>query len=157
MTENETIRTIHPIEEGALVRTTKEIIRGEGSDRKRRYPKGHEFVVEDYVSASDSEDGIPFYWGSTHKSGNINDVVVEAQHVELVKTQASMSERTLPSAKAVAQYLAVEALGFGGEDFSFNDADYSAGDGTFELQGTTTDGLAMGVTVKVIRIVQTDF
>lgn len=158
MSENETIRTIHPIEEGALARTTTDIIRDKGGERERRYPKGHEFVVEDYVSAEDSEDGVPFYWGSTHKSGNMNDVVVEARHVELVKSEAVMSARTLPSAKAIAEYLGSESLGgFGGKGFTFNEADYSAGDGTLELYGSTDDGLPVGVTVKVIRIVQVDF
>lgn len=158
MSENETIRTIHPIKEGSLARTTAAVIRDAGDKRERRYPKGHEFIVEDYVSADDSEDGIPFYWGSTHKSGNMNDVVVEASCVELVKTEAAMSARTLPSAQAIAEHLGSEALGgFGGQGFSFNEADYGAGDGTLELYGSTDDGLAVGVTVKVIRIVQGDF
>lgn len=141
------------IEEGALARITRDIT---DEYSKRQYRKGHEFIVEDYVSAEESEDGIPFYWGSTHKSGNINDVVVVHDAVELVKSSADLAARTLPSAKAIAAYLAGEALGFGGDDFSFREADYSAGDGSLELYGRTADGLPMGVTVKVIRIVQVD-
>lgn len=145
--------TIHPIEEGALARITQDF---HNDHNKLQYRKGHEFIIADYVNAEESVDGIPFYWGSTHKSGNINDVAVRADCVELVKTEAAMNSRTLPSANAIAEYLASEALGFGGEDFSFNEADYSAGDGTLELYGRTTEGLPMSVTVKVIRIVKAD-
>lgn len=136
--------TTHPIEAGALAR----IIRGGNT--------GREFIVEDYVSAEDSEDGIPFYWGSSHKTGNMNDVTVAATDVELVKSGADMAARTLPSAQQIAQHLGSEALGFGSGEFSFSEADYSAADGSLELYGRTADGLPMSVTVKVIRIVQVD-
>lgn len=145
--------TIHPIETGALARITQDFY---NEYSKRQYRKGHEFIIEDYVNAEESDDGVPFYWGSTHKSGNINDVAVSADRVELIKTEAAMNSRTLPSANAIAEYLASEALGFGGEDFSFSEGDYSAGDGTLELYGRTTEGLPMSVTVKVIRIVMAD-
>ena len=143
---------IHPIEVGALARITQDV----SIDGDYPFKKGREFVVEDYVSEADSEDGIPFYWGSSFKSGNMNDVVVRAEFVELVKSQADLSARTLPSAKSIAKYLASEALGFGGDDFSFDEADYSAVDGTFEVYGRTAEGLPPSVTVKVIRIVQVD-
>jgi hypothetical protein len=144
--------TTHPIEVGALCRITQDITDDDG----RPIRAGKEFVVEDYVNEEDSEDGIPFYWGSSHKTGNMNDVVVRAEYVELVKSQADMAARELPSAKAVAQYLANESLGFGSDRFSFDEADYSAGDGSFEIYGRTSEGLPLGVTVKVIRIVQVD-
>lgn len=147
-----TTTAAHPIEVGALCRITQNTtIDGD-------YPlkQGKEFIVEDYVNEADSEDGIPFYWGSSFKTGNMNDVVVRAEFVELLKTAAEMSARTLPSPKSVAEYLATEALGFGGDNFSFDEADYSAGDGSFEVYGRTKDGLPLGVTVKVIRIVQVD-
>lgn len=148
-----TTDTTHPIEAGALCRTTEDVAL-DGSNYI--YQKGKEFVVEDYVSAADSEDGIPFYWGSSHQTGNMNDVVVRAEFVELVKSSADMAARTLPSAKQITNYLAGEALGFGNDKFSFSEADYSGGDGTLELYGRTAEGLPLGVTVKVIRIVQVD-
>jgi hypothetical protein len=144
--------TTHPIEVGALCRITQNTT----IDGDYPFKAGKEFVVEDYVSEADSEDGIPFYWGSSHKTGNMNDVVVRAEYVELVKSRADMEARTLPPAASIAQYLATEALGFGGENFSFDEADYAAGDGSFEIYGRTTEGLPLGVTVKVIRIVQVD-
>jgi hypothetical protein len=146
--------TTHPLEVGALARITRDIAPTEFSEKL--YKAGKEFIVEDYVSATDSEDGVPFYWGSSHKTGNMHDVVVVADAVELVKSSAEMAARTLPTPASIAKYLASEALGFGGDDFAFNEADYSAGDGSFEIYGRTTEGLPLGVTVKVIRVVQGD-
>lgn len=147
-----TTETTHPIEVGALARITRDAVPGSG----HTYKQGKEFVVEDYVAAADSDDGIPFYWGSSHQTGNMNDVVVLADAVELVKSGAAMAARALPPASAVAEHISSEALGFGTDEFRFDEADYSAGDGTFELYGRTSEGLPMAVTVKVIRIVEVD-
>lgn len=142
--------TTHPIEVGALARVKEDTALGEYKLRA-----GREFIVEDYVNEVDSEDGVPFYWGSSFKTGNMNDVVVVADVVELVKSRAQMEARTLPDVKAVAEFLASEALS-GNDKFDFSEADYGSQDGSLELLGRTDDGLPFVADIKVIRVVQVD-
>jgi len=142
--------TTHPIEAGALARIAK------FTDEKDMptLREGLEFIIEDYVDENDSEDGIPFYWGS--RPGNMNDVVVRADAVEIVKTRAEMESRSIPTAAQIAEHIGGEALGFGNAEFRLGEADYSAMDGTLELFGRTSDGLAFSADIKVIRVTQVD-
>lgn len=138
------------IEPGALARTTHD-----NHENGYSYRKGTEFEVEDYVSAEDAEcdSGKGYYYGSNH--GGFNNVEVREDHVELVRSQSAMRARKLPTPAELAEHLASEALGFG--DLNIDEADYSSGNGYFEVYGTTAEGLRFAAAVKVLDIDGTDF
>lgn len=137
------------IENGAMARTTQAF-----HDDTYSYGAGVEFEVEDYATAEQAGESHGYYMGSSN--GGFNNVEVREDHVELVKSAADMRARTIPTAAALAEHLASEALG-GFGDIDLDEADYSDHDGSFEVFGTTADGLRFGATVKVTSIERVDF
>jgi hypothetical protein len=120
-----------------------------------KYGQGVEFEIEDYATAeqAESSDGYGYYMGSNQ--GGFNNVEVREDHVELVKSREEMAARTIPTLAEVAEHIASEATGFG-DDIEFDEADYSAKDGTFEIYGSK-DGLRFAACVKVLTVERTDF
>jgi hypothetical protein len=119
------------------------------------YQDGMEFEVEDYVTPeeAESDDGYGYYYGSNQ--GGFNNVEVREDHVELVKSKEQMDARAIPTKAEVAEHIASESMGFG-DDIEFDEADYSAKDGTFEIYGSK-DGLRFAATVQVLTVERTDF
>lgn len=139
-----------PFGYGAMLRTT-----AANHENGYSYQEGMEFEVEDYATAeeADSDDGYGYYYGSNN--GGCNNVEVREDHVELVKSKEQMDARSIPTKAEVAEHIASESMGFG-DDIEFDEADYSAKDGTFEIYGTK-DGLRFAATVRVLTVERTDF
>lgn len=109
-----------------------------------------EFIVEDYVSAEEADDGIAFYWGSNN--GGMNNVTCPASAVQLVKTAAEMAARRPPTPEAVARHL--NAMG----DHEVFDVDETEPDGnSVLLVGTTPDGLRIVVRLVVAEVYEVDY
>lgn len=135
----------HPLPEGTKVRVT----------RKTNHPRaahvGTEFLVDDYISATDADDGVAFYIGTT--ADLCSSVDANADAIEVVMTAEQMDARALPSMAAVRRY--VGSLAADGDGFEVTESE-PAGDNLVELHGRTDDGLRFTVTVEVKSIVQVD-
>lgn len=141
-----------PIEIGAMARMLRETENLDG--RGRTYRRGDTFVIEDYVSAEESEDGIPFYYGS--RNDGINNVCVRARDVEQIRTAKEMQSRKVPSAKEILDVVASNMLGDSGGfdiDESYKDPDA----GVVEFYGETAEGLRFAFTLAVQDIQRSDF
>lgn len=132
--------------EGALLRVTETHRCG-----KRQVDYGTEFEVSDFISAKHSEDGVPFYWGSNQ--GGMNNVVVLADKVELVKTPEQMRARTIPTAEQIIG--ALHCLD-DYDGFEITEADRPDGNSR-EISGVTADGLFFACTITVSNVYQADF
>lgn len=128
------------IEIGALARTTDH-----GYHWDDNYVDGMKFVVEDYVSAEEAEDGVAFYYGS-HSDG-MNNVTVLEEHAELALSKSQMGQRQLPSKESLQQAFAFELLG-SWDEYSISEADHSE-PGVIDLLGETEDGLPFSVKVYI--------
>lgn len=136
------------IEFGALAKVTRDI-----PDLALRM--GQLIVIEDYVSAEASEDGTPFYWASSHGTGNMNDVIVYADAVELVKTSEQMNSRRIPTLAEVRNFLGFALLEVG-DGFDISETDYFGEDGV-EIAGKTSEGLPFVATIQITSIYEADF
>jgi len=136
------------IESGAMARTTKALFEGGYS-----YGKDMEFEVEEYVTAEEAEDTHGYYMGSNH--GGSYNVEVREDHVELVRSREEMRSRKLPTPAEVAAIISSEVIGF--NDLNIDEADYSEGNGSIELYGSTREGLRFAVNVKVLSVEHADF
>lgn len=137
-----------PIEEGSLVKLTRDSAEGRGR-------AGDLVVVGDYISAEEATKGVAFYWGSSHGSGNINDVTMAATDVELVKTRAQMEGRTLPTREQILDMLGTSLLD-DGEGFEVVETNKDSDNGTIECYGKTEEGLAFVFTVSVAKLHHAD-
>jgi len=135
----------HPLPEGTKVRVTRT------TDHPRAAHASTEFLVEDYVSATDAEDGVAFYIGST--VNGCSSVDANADAIEIVMTAEQMAARALPSMAAVRRY--VGNLAGDVDGFEVNGSE-PVGDNLVELHGETDDGLPFTVTVEIKSIVQVD-
>lgn len=141
-----------PIEPGALAKITREV---PAAGRRRALHPGELIEIEDYVSAEDAEDGVPFYWASTHGTGNMNDVTVNADNVELVKTAEQMNARRIPTVTQLRNFLGSELLA-DGEGFQVTETDHDGENGV-EIAGRTDDGLRFAATIQITTIYEADF
>lgn len=112
------------------------------------------FVIEDYVSAADAEDGITFYWASSDGTGSVNDIAIEARFVELVKTAEQMNARRIPNVDELRAYLGSALLG-DADTFDVTETDRD-GNGV-EIAGKTHDGLRFAATIQITSIYEADF
>lgn len=111
---------------------------------------GQEFVVDDYISAEKSEDGVAFYWGSTPPSSG--NVAVPADAVMLVKTAAQMAARKPPTPQEV-----IEQLDLLGDYRTFRTTESDPdGDGSREVFGKTHDGLPFAFRITVESVWEAD-
>lgn len=140
------------IEYGALAKIIRDI---PSDDFNHALHTGQLIVIEDYVSAEESEDGIPFYWASSHGTGNMNDVSVYADAVELVKTSKQMNSRRIPTVSEIRDFLS-SALLDDGEGFEVTETDRDGENGV-EIAGQTSDGLRFAATVQITSIYEADF
>lgn len=141
-----------PIPEGALIVTTDTSTNLDWW-RASEYPEGTRAIVEDYVSTEDAEDGHAFYWASNN--GGLNNVVIAAEHVQLVKTPEQLAQARVPSAEDIKEHLGSALLG-DGDGFDITETDRSEGERTVAVYGRTDDGLAFGVHVSVGDPFETD-
>lgn len=140
-----------PIEAGALARITRDI-RDEENSRDRK--KGDLVEIECYVSAEESEDGIAFYWASSNGTGNVNDVCIDADAVEIAKTADQMSARRIPSVEELRAYLGSALLG---DTDTFNVTETDRDGNGVEIAGKTNDGLRFAATIQITSIYEADF
>jgi hypothetical protein len=131
------------IEVGALARTVQDVeVDG------RRYRKGQSIIIEDYVSAEESLDGVPFYWGSVN--GGVYNIWIRADRVELTRSAAEMSARTIPDAEAIIKALSSAVMDrFDG--FEINETEIDGPDSLL-VYGCTGDGLQFGFTLTVSEL-----
>jgi len=140
------------IEYGSLAKITRDI---PADDHNHALHLGQLIEIEDYVSAEEADDGIPFYWASTHGTGNMNDVSVNADCVELVKTAAQMNARRIPTVTEIHDFLG-SALLSNGEGFSVTETDRDGENGV-EIAGRTEDGLRFAATIRITSLYEADF
>lgn len=119
------------------------------------YKAGRLIEIEDFVSAEEAEDGIAFYWASSHGTGNMNDVCVSAEHVEVVKTANQMNARRIPTMEELRDFLG-SALLDSGDTFEITETDRD-GLGGVEIAGKTHDGLRFAATIQITSIYEADF
>jgi hypothetical protein len=155
MTEQTTV-----FKQGDLVRTTKITDNlafnpaRDPSPQPSLYPKGFEFVVEEFVTAGHPEEGeidVNFYYGSAN--GGMNNITVMATDVELVKTAAEQAARKKPTQQEAAEYVANALLH--GNGFTIFETQPFV-DGEIEAYGHTDEGLAFGFRVQVSPTWRTD-
>lgn len=151
--ETNTEATITPIESGALARITHD---SAPQWQDCSYKSGKLIMIEDYVSAAIAEDGVAFYWASSHRTDNINDVTIDARHVELVKSRAQLEGRTIPTRAQILDALGT-ALLCDGEGFTVSEANKDTEHFTIECAGTTDDGLHFAFELTVPEPHETDF
>lgn len=135
------------IENGALAKIT-------GTSSTCHSKVGDLVVIEDYVSAAESDDGIAFYWASSHGTGNMNDLTPNAANVELVKTAEQMTARRIPTMEELRTFLGSALLG-DGDTFEVTETDRD-GSGV-EIAGKTRDGLRFAATIQITAIYEADF
>ena len=139
--------TATPIEEGALVRLTRD---ADG------YRAGFEFVVDEYVEPrpeserEPDEIDAPIYYGNAN--GGSGNVCVPADAVEVVRTAAEMDARKVPTVQEIAQELGITD---GWSDAFEIDEWIRSGD-EIECYAKTSDGLPFGFTIKVTAAWETD-
>lgn len=140
------------IEYGSLAKIIRDI---PADDHNHALHEGQLIEIEDYVSAEEADDGIPFYWASTHGTGNQNDVSVNADCVELVKTAEQMQARRIPTVTEIRDFLS-SALLDDGEGFSVTETDRDGENGV-EIAGQTDDGLRFAGTIRITSLFEADF
>lgn len=142
----------NPIESGALAKITRDI---PADDHNPTLHTGQLIEIEDYVSAEEADDGIPFYWASSHGTGNSHDICVNADSVEVVKTAEQMNARRIPTVSELRQFLG-SALLDDGEGFRVTETDRDGENGV-EIAGQTNDGLRFAATIQITTIYEADF
>lgn len=138
-----------PMKRGALARVTTETedMARPPSFGKRVYPVGFEFEVEDYVSADDAGDGVPFYWGNAHGGGN--NVCVLASAVEQAKSAEQMNARELPKASDLLDFVSSALLG---SHRGLDVDEVSRSGQVVEGFGRTEDGLTFGFAFPIPEV-----
>lgn len=143
-----------PLPQGTLVRTTRYLVGPNALDAVDR-PVGFEFEIEEFVTAGDpasDEIGVDFYYGNAR--GGINNVVVPADAVEVVRTAEQQRARKLPTRTQIRELLGLWMLA---------DADHlkiteTSPDGPVSLEvfGRTDEDLPFGARVVVEQVWRTD-
>ena len=115
------------------------------------YPRGFEFVIDDFILAEESKDGEAFYRGLTP---DCSTVCVRADFVELVRTAEQANARTLPTPQQIVKEVADGLLG-AFDSFLITDIDRDSA-GTAEVYGRIYEGLTFGYEIQVKRVWKTD-
>lgn len=142
---------ITPLPRGTLVRTTRDLLGPDAFDHVNR-SKGFEFEVEDFVSAKEANRDVAFYWGN--QGGGMNNVAVQADAVEVVRTAEEQAARRPPDMPALRRMLG-SALLDDGDGFKITETNYD-GDDAMELYGRTSKDLPFGVRVRIVDVWVTD-
>lgn len=137
-----------PIESGAKARVVEAT--PDLSSPPRSFAKGYEFVVDDYVSAEESEDGQAFYWGSSVYG--VGDVAVAASAVVKIMSASDMARRRPPTLAAIRRAVACDLLIGHAADFTLDETDASGGGDEIDVYGETDDGLRFGFTLTVSNV-----
>lgn len=153
MTATLTPATQTPAPKGSLIVTTGTSLSLDWW-RAHEYREGVTAIVEDYVNAEESSDGHAFYWASNN--GGVNNLVIAAEHVRLVKTPEEVAEARTPTLTALKEYVG-NALLSDGDGFDITATGRSEGADTVAVYGRTKDGLPFGVHVTVGEPFETDF
>lgn len=132
------------IPKGAMAKVTQAHDAGED----KIVSDGTLFVVYDYVSSADSEDGQAYYVG--HGNGGWCNVTALAAHVEQVLTPKEVASRKPPTKNKLANALISSVLGSYGS-FSIHMGG-PAYDDEVEFEGTTSTGLEFGFTIKITDV-----
>lgn len=145
------MNTTTPLEDGALVRLSREL-----TDDERSWvmlPHGGERItIEDFFTAGDPEqDEIPVDFYYAHDEHGCT-VVVPADAVEVVKTSAAMAARKVPTVEQIAQELGITD----GWSDAFEINEWVRSGNEIECYGETGDGLPFGFTIKVTASWETD-
>lgn len=140
-------------EEGTQLRLTRDV--PIEFNQTRAFSKGTTFIVEEYVTAKESDDGKAFYWGNS-RPGNMNDICAPADAVELVKSKAQMEARTIPTRNQILELLS-SAVMDSGNGFSINETNRDQANGMIECSGETDDGLTFAFHLTVTNLQETDF
>lgn len=140
------------LEPGTLVETTRAVLKEyDGIDT---WPAGTQFTIEDYVAEKESEDGVPFYWGS--RNGGVYNIYAPADAVNMVKSAVEMNAPTIPTRAQIIDALG-SALLCSGDGFSINETGKNPGYGTIECAGKTDEGLHFAFTIVLPEPHETDF
>lgn len=140
--------------QGTLVRTTRYLVGKNALDGTDR-PAGFEFEIEEFVTAGDpakDEIAVDFYYGNVR--GGMNNVVVPADAVEVVRTAEQQQARKLPTRTEIRELLGLWMLA---------DADHLKitetnpdGPVTLEVYGRTDEDLPFGARIRVEEVWRTD-
>jgi hypothetical protein len=141
-----------PIEIGAMGRMLRRTEHLDGGGRS--YNRGDTFIIDDYVSAEESEDGYAFYYGSRNEG--YGNVCVRARDVEQVMTVEEVRRRELPSTKELLDAVSFQMLG-GWGDIDIDETYKDPEAGVVELYGQTAEGLRFVFTLSVQDIQRADF
>lgn len=118
------------------------------------YQTGQQFVVNEYIPASEAADGRAFYWGSINEG--VNNITVLAADCELALTVEQVNARGLPKRRDILDALMASMSSIDSDGFQINAADRDADKGTINYSGRTTDGLAFGFTIKLASVSELD-
>jgi hypothetical protein len=140
---------IEPMKQGALARVIENTVNL--CNPAIAVPKGAEFIVDDYVSDADAEDGVGFYWGNWH--GGYGNLAVAGFKVEQVKSAEEMAARRIPLPQEVAKQIGHHLMLGSYEGFDVFEVE-GATDREVELYGRTNDGLSFGFRVRVEAVWQ---
>lgn len=139
------------LERGTLAKITHDSI---GEWEGKGYKAGRLIEIEEYIDANEAEDGVAFYWASSHGTGNMNDITVDARHVELSKTSEQMNARRIPTMEELRGFLGSELLG---DSATFEVTETDRGGSGVEIAGKTRDGLRFAATIQITSIYESDF
>lgn len=145
--------TTTPLTEGTLARITETHV---GLDNRNNY-KDTTFVVDEFISAEEAEDGVAFYWGSSEYG--YGNVAVEATKVAQVMSADEARARKVPSLAEVTRFLAGAAVSYGdGDTFRVDGAEYFDRErGVFSVEGKADNGLRFVAQVQVQFVEEQDF
>lgn len=137
-----------PMKRGALARVINPTIDLARPGKTRRYARGFEFVVEDFVPDGEvAGEPCVFYWGSAN--GGVNNVAVLAADVKQVKSGEEMAARELPEAKQVLDFILSALL----DEHDGLEIDQTSLDNREIIgYGTTADGLDFGFAIPVTEV-----
>lgn len=129
---------------GTMLRATRQ-------DEYGEIRAGAVFEVEDYISASEAEDGHAFYIGSGNGwSGS----AIRAECVELVMSAVEADARVIPSMPSIQSALS-SAMHSMDASFTIDETSVS-GTNAVEVYGETEEGLRFSFVVTVSDLHKTD-
>lgn len=143
-----------PLPQGTLVRTTRYLVGQNALDAVDR-PVGFEFEIEEFVTAGDpanDEISVDFYYGNAR--GGMNNVVVPADAVEVVRTAEQQRARKLPTRAQVRKFLALHVLS-SCDQFTITESS-TDGPVSLEVYGRTDEDLPFGARIVVEQVWRID-
>lgn len=103
-------------------------------------------VVDDYIPAEDSDDGVPFYLVSDDGGGFFAGFDIDASKIVQVSSAREAANREVPSKSVVRNE--IDWLGCFGDAIDFHESEWNGEDGV-TLLGKAENGLDIVVTVKI--------